>query len=241
MGPANGFRAALLQEHRMSGVTVSFLEKRDIKKMTAGAGSEGIKTDKGVLDEKMGNEFMDFMEYSDDDDVSAACSCCVGGVPEHLRKQLVLSFETMKEATLRPGNLKDLMFGDLLSWAGRYVVNVRNPKVKGQNKIWAGDDMLRIFKEAREKTGKDYVFPRCIVKHLEAALRAAEMTYDWPEGLVFTPHCLRHTCISGKVRKMREALTVMETGITGSTTKMYARENANRNVKGKREREESGA
>jgi len=95
----------------MSGVAVSFLEKRDIKKMTAGAGSEGIKTDKGVLDEKMGDEFMDFLDHTDDDDVSSGCSCCKGGVPEYLRKQLVLAFQTMKEATLRPGNLKDLMFG----------------------------------------------------------------------------------------------------------------------------------
>ena len=75
---------------------------------------------------------------------------------------------------------------------------------------------------------REYLFPRCIAKHLERALRLAELIYEWPEGLVFTPHCLRHTFMAAQHAKVQAAVLELATGVTCSTANHYGRSNADR-------------
>ena len=67
----------------------------------------------------------------------------------------------MLSAPLRPGDLKDLRFADLLHLE-TLQLNVFDPKVKGKNRIPCGQEAIAIFSEARGLTTSVYVFPRCI-------------------------------------------------------------------------------
>ena len=235
-GPANAFRAALLREHRMAGVCPSFLDRMDVKKATAGAGSNAVKSDKGVLDEEMNVQFQDFCLHGDAEDLGIMCQSCKGVEPGVMRRLMVCAHTVMINATVRPGNLKDMRSADLLKYGGRYVVNVLHPKVAGENRVWGNEAVAQAFREAKSVYGNQYLFPRCIAKHLSVALRVAEELFDWVEGLVFAPHCLRHTCMSRKVQAFMNAERTMELGVTVATSHVYDRDNAMR-LLGRREAE----
>ena len=66
----------------------------------------------------------------------------------------------------------------------------------------------------------------CIAKHLERSLRLAELMYEWVKGLVFTPHCLRHTFMEAQQAKVQAAVLELVTGVTCSTANHYGRSNA---------------
>ena len=225
-GPANAFRAALLREHRMAGEIPSFLDRKDMKKATAGAGSNAVKTDKGVLDEDMNVQFQDLCLHGDAEDLGITCPSCRNVNPDVMRQLMQCAHEIMINATVRPGNLKDLRFADLLKYGERYVVNVLNPKVAGENRVWGNEAVVSAFRKSKGLSRNSYLFPRCITKHLTLALRAAEELYDWVQGLVFAAHCLRHTCMNRKVQALMDAERAMELGVTVSTSHVYDRDNA---------------
>ena len=239
MAPASGVRSALLLEQRAMGgyflsgggfhALPSFLEKADVKLATKASGVNSAKVDKGVLDVTMHGQWQVLVLSSDDTDIDcgAACRTCLANAVTHLRNQMLLAVRLMLAAPIRPGDLLNLRFADLLQ-LDTLQLNIFDPKVNGHNRVPCGPDGVAIFLEAREYTSRDYVFPRCISKHLERSLRLAELMYEWPEGLVFTPHCLRHTFMAAQQAKVHSAVLELVTGVTCSTANHYGRTNADR-------------
>ena len=207
----------------------SFLEKADLKLATKASGVNSAKVDKGVLDATMHHQWQMLVLSSDDADIDcgAACGTCLANVVTHLRNQMILAARLMLAAPIRPGDLLNLRFADLLQ-LDTLQLNIFDPKVHGHNRVPCGPDGVAIFLEAREYTSREYVFPRCISKHLERSLRLAELMYEWPEGLVFTPHCLRHTFMAAQHAKVQAAVLELATGVTCSTANHYGRSNADR-------------
>ena len=150
--------------------------------------------DKGVLDASMISQWEKLVLACDDVDIDcgAACGTCRANEVTYLRQQMLLAVRLMLEAPIRPGDLRNLRFVDLLQ-LDILQLNIFDPKIEGHNRVPCGSGGVVIFLEARGYTSREYVFPRCISKHLERSLRLAELMFEWVEGLVFTPHCLRHT------------------------------------------------
>ena len=239
MAPASGVRSALLLEQRAMGgfflegggfhALPSFLESAVMKKATKASGVNSSKVDKGVLDATMIAQWQMLVRNSDDADLEcgAACGTCRVNCVTHLREQMSLAVRLMLAAPIRPGDLLNFRFVDLLQ-LDTLQLNILDPKVSGHNRVQCGLEGLAIFSEARQYTTREYLFPRCIAKHLERALRLAELIYEWPEGLVFTPHCLRHTFMAAQHAKVQAAVLELATGVTCSTANHYGRSNAER-------------
>ena len=240
MAPAAGVRSALLKEHTAMGgfflqdgsfygYLPSFLQKRDIMTATEASGANFVKVDKGVLDQVMISQWESLVSNCEDLDIDAGatCSTCRLQHASNLRRQMVLAERLMLSAPLRPGDLKDLRFADLLHLE-TLQLNVLDPKVSGRNRIPCGHEALAIFAEARGLTSSVYVFPRCIAKHLDRSLRLAEEIYEWPLGLVFSPHCLRHTYMAGQRDKILDVVTGVMSTVSAATYTTYSRTNAER-------------
>lgn len=239
MAPAAGVRSALLKEHTAMGgfflqdgtfchQLPSFLQKDDLMTATEASGANFVKLDKGVLDEVMIAQWEALVTNCEDSEIEAGSSCgtCLRTV-SNLRRQMILAERLMLAAPLRPGDLKGLRFADLLILEPLQI-NVLDPKVTGRNRIPCGHAAVEIFAEARTLSSSEYVFPRCISKHLDRSLRLSEELFEWPFGLVFSPHCLRHTFMSGQRAKIADVVTGVISSISSSTFGTYARPNEER-------------
>ena len=221
MGPARGVSAALLLEHRKLGEERSFLQSSLIKKAVKGAAANHVPSQKGVLDGGMVEQWHAATWAAPKEELGIPCSTCSGKNlrTKILRKFITLAGELMQHVALRPGNLKDLRDADLLE--DGFLV-VQRPKRAQQERLLMSDKAMEIFKEALALSQNHYVFPSCIGYHLNLSLRWAEHLYDWPVGLVFSPHCLRHTHIERMAREVEDKCKSLVTGITGRTIAGYA-------------------
>ena len=221
MGPARGISAALLLEQRKLGAQTSFLTSTLVKKLVKGAAANHTPMEKGVLDGGMVMQWRAATWEAGKAELGIPCSTCTGMKvsTKRLRKWIVLAGDFMKEVAVRPGNLRDVRDVDLLDEG---FLNVLHPKRQQQGRLIMSQRAVEIFKEALALSDNEFVFPRCIRYHLDLSLRWAECLYNWPLGLVFSPHCLRHTHIEGKAREVETKLKELLTGITGRTIAGYA-------------------
>ena len=221
MGPARGISAALLLEQRKQGAQTSFLMSTLVKKLVKGAAANHTPMEKGVLDGGMVMQWRAATWDASKADLGIPCSTCTGMNvhTKRLRKWILLAGEFMKEVAVRPGNLRDVRDADLL---GDGFLNILHPKRQQQGRLIMSQRAIEIFKEALELSKNEFVFPKCIRHHLDLSLRWAECLYQWPQELVFSPHCLRHTHIEGKAREVETKLKELLTGITGRTIAGYA-------------------
>jgi len=225
MGPAKGLRSALLREQRRQGVEPSFLEKKIVKKATAAASSNATKTQTGVLDREMFRQWKAVLLKTPLCEFGVPCRTCkatMGGA--NMRERIALAGDFMRNVPVRPGNLQDLRSADDLWVKGLRACNVQRPKRDQQKQVSMSEKGRIIFKAALAKSSDQYLFPKCVAIHLDASLRFAEELFDWPRGLVFSANCLRHSCMTKKIRKVEQARAERDTGVTYRVAKgTYAR------------------
>ena len=217
MGPANGQHCALLQLHRSLGMVPSFLEQRMFWKMTYGASSNFVRVPKGVLDATMQASFLSYLPFAKA--MERPCKGC-GGHTNRIRLTEI-AFEVMTRLHIRPGNLKDMEAKHVEVALGRiFVPNWKT--TKDGIHLPLTRDVMQLLLEALTRSPNDYMFHRCVDKHMTEVLREAEVTMDWPRGLVFSVHCLRHTGMSNKVGKIESAVKQLVASVTGQTFDHYA-------------------
>jgi len=231
MGPANGTHSALLQLHRRLQLLPSFLDGKLAWKLTKGAGSAHTKVDKGCLSKEMQTELLQFME-SECVSLSDTCACCER--EPQVRQRIKLGAALMLLLNIRPGNLKDFQIHDFTFPNGAEVgsVFVKNWKTTNDGATFPLTlKVLELALQAFELSGNDYLFPRCIARHLTDCLREAESVFGWPEGLVYTVHCLRHSGMENANDFVKEAVAAVKkavTRVTGSTFDGYTKPIAKR-------------
>jgi len=217
MGPANGPHCALLQLHRSLGMVPSFLEQKCFWKMMHGASSNFKHRSKGVLDAEMQKSFESYLPFAEA--IQTPCKCCEK--VEHRLQLTVCAYRIMKTLHIRPGNLKDLEAGhvDMLT---RQIWIPNWKTTKNGMHLPLTEEVMGIILEALQLSSNDFFFHRCVEKHLTAALREAESVFDWPRGLVFTVHCLRHTGMCNEVGKIEQAVKQLVANVTGRTFDHYS-------------------
>ena len=214
-GSAEGVRSALILYHRAAGVD-SFLEKKGTTKLVRAADKSGTKFQKGVLSaEQIGQ--VDLLIRSMWGGMELTCNSCKGRV---CTEALCGALHLMLCSQLRPGNLKDVKVEHVGSAPGASMLWVQNMKTaaKGETggEILLSDEAADILRGLVGTAVNGYYFPRCVSKHLDAALRKAELLYDWTAGLVFSPHCLRHTMMTAKKRAVEDAVIGVMCGVSGA-------------------------
>jgi len=231
MGPANGTHSALLQLHRRLLLLPSFLDGKFAWKLTKGAGSNHRKVDKGVLSKEMQTDFLLFLE-NECLSVGDTCACC--GKQPHVRQRFKLGAALMLSLNVRPGNLKDFTIHDFTFPNGAEVgsVFVKNWKTKNDGETFPLTvKVLELALKSFELSDNDFLFPRCVARHLTDCLREAEGVFGWPEGLVYTVHCLRHSGMENADEFIKDAVAAVKravTRVTGSTFDGYTKPLAKR-------------
>jgi len=220
MGPTNGTAAALIQRQRMFGYVPSFLEKPEIKKANKGA-ARCKAVDKGVLNPFMVEELINLILYLVDlAPLGLPCRTCRGEQSgfTKLRQRLELAIRVMIEIPLRPDNLKDLQMTNLTFDGVAWLLFVRHHKLHPEGGYeFASLQGVHLLLRAQDLSDNEWLFDKCTMTHLAALLRVAEGYFGWPEGLVYTPHCLRHTGMTEKRKAIEDATTRYVSGITAST------------------------
>ena len=224
-GSAEGFRSALLARHRQELVGPSFLVKSDIKKMVKGAGSRGAKHQKGVLTEDQCEELKEVVR-SDWGKITLACNTCEAALPwDRVGESACYAIDLMVVAPVRPGNLKDFRVEHLRLYGEVWQLWLARLKTSGVAELggWVEIELSAalVYQAAAEDAVRGFLFPRCVAKHIDAALRKAQELYGWAPLLVFSPHCLRHTMMVTKKAKVVQAVTAIMAGVTGRTLAVY--------------------
>ena len=214
MGPARGTHCALLQLHRRYDVSPSFLDSKLMWKCTDGAGTNYKRSFKGVLTEGEQEQFNTFLGVCTT--LDDCCGSCQG--KPALRRRIQIGFNLLKKLPIRPGNLKDFQVVHFELHPGEEIgrVFVVNWKTSRDGKwLPLPRDVLALALEAYDISDNVFLFPRCIDKHLTAALREAEMVFEWPEGLVYTVHCVRHTCMTNADEAVKEVTLAAKRALSG--------------------------
>lgn len=224
-GNAEGFRSALLARHRQELVGASFLMKAEIKKMVKGAGSRGEKRQKGVVSEDQGEDLKALIR-SDWGKITLACNTCNAALPwDYVGESTCYALDFMVVAPVRPGNLKDFRVEHLRRYGEIWQLWVEHLKTAGVAEVggWIEIELAAalVFQAAAEDAVRGFLFPRCVAKHLDEALRRAQEVYGWAPQLVYSPHCLRHTMMMTKKVKVVEAVTAIMTGVSKRTLGIY--------------------
>jgi len=222
MGPAKGVRSALLLEHRKLGIGNSFLLTDVVKRATKGASANHVPSQKGVLSAGMLGEWAAMVESTPFEELDIPCSTCSAFQWSHakVRRMIVVAGYFMFEVPIRPANLKDLRDADVLVPEG--LVVIQRPKVETKDRLPLTQRALELFQHALAVRGPgEYLFPRCISEHLDCSLRLAEELYEWPQGLVWSPHCLKHSAVQHAAEGIQSAVlefvTQTSTAVTQST------------------------
>jgi len=228
-GPAKGFRAALLLEHRRRAIDPSFLETKLVKIATRAASTNAPKTSTGVLDRLMFRQWKAVLRQTPPEEFGAPCKTCrANGVdPKLINLRIALAGDIIRNVPLRPGNLQDLRSADDLML--ERACNLQRPKMGQQKQVPMSEKGRAAFLAAKRIGRNEYLFPKCIAAHLDRSLRFAEELFDWPRGLVFSANCLRHTCMTTKIRKIENARIEADTAITARVARgTYGRSMAQR-------------
>ena len=217
MGPAKGIRSALLLEHRKLGIHDSFLLKDVVKRATKGASANHVPSQKGVLSAGMVHEWAALVDSSPFEDLNIPCESCglFGWTRAKVKRMVIVAGFLMFELPIRPANLKDLRDADVLVAEG--LVVIQRPKVETKDRLPLTPRIVELFQHAAAVRGAgEYVFPRCITEHLDVALRLAEELYEWPPGLVWSPHCLKHSAVQNAAGKVQDAVLEFVTQTSAS-------------------------
>ena len=224
-GNAEGFRSALLARHRQELAGASFLTKSEIKKMVRGAGSRGARHQKGVLSDDQVEELKEIIR-SDWGKIMLACNTCNSALPwDFIGDSTCYALEFMVVAPIRPGNLKDFRVEHLRRYGDTWQLWVEHLKTSGLTATggWVEIELpaALVFQAAAEDAVRGYLVPRCVAKHLDAALRHAQEIKGWAPALVFSPHCLRHTMMVSKKAKVVAAVSAIMSGVSERTLGIY--------------------
>ena len=220
MGPANGVHSALLQLHQRYDMVPSFLEGKMMWKVTKGASSNFKRINKGCLSTDQQEDFSRFIWTcaSLDDE----CKSCRG--QPNVRRRTAIAFNVMKDLPIRPDNLQGFEISNCAFQAGAMVGQVF---VKDWKTSTCGEwlplapGVLRLMLEAYELSGNVFLFPKCVSKHLTDALREAEGVFDWERGLVYTAHCVRHSCMANADPFIKRAMTAVKLAVARVSAKTY--------------------
>jgi len=220
MGPVNGTAAALIQRQRMFGMSYSFLERPDIKKAMKGA-QRCKHVDKGVLNNYMLDQLSELILYMVEmAPLGIPCRCCSGEATgfTKLRQRLELALRVMVEIPLRPDNLKDLQMTNLSFDGVSWILFIKHHKLypEGGYEV-VSPAGVQLLLRAQQLSDNEWLFDKCSMTHLAALLRVAEVFFGWPEGLVYSPHCLRHTGMTKKRQEIYNATVHYVAGISAGT------------------------
>lgn len=223
--PGN-FRAALGHEYRMAGMKKpEWLSSKDMTAMIKGAGSKAVRREKGVLSEEQ-VELLRELIVTGEGDHMKKCRGCRQDKGSDLGTTMEMAMDLMLTAPLRPHNVKDMKPGDYReNEMGRflYIPHCKTEKGIDDGKwIEIGGVAGAVFLAAAERSGKGYVFPRCVMTHLNKALKYAANKYGWDQGLVWSPHCLRHTHVTMKRKKVIRAVTAHVCDMSVRTARIYS-------------------
>jgi len=184
-----------------------------MKKATAAASANAPKTNTGVLDREMFRQWKAVLRDAPLCEFGVPCRTCEANkVGANIRERIALAGDFMRNVPVRPGNLQDLRSADDLKELR--ACNVQRPKRDQQKQVRMSAKGRIIFKAALAKSPNHYLFPKCVAMHLDASLRFAEELFDWPRGLVFSTNCLRHSCMTKKIRRVEQARAERDTGVT---------------------------
>lgn len=231
MGDPEGMRDALLQLQRALGLETWAASKTVIKAVKGATGMKG--PDKLVLDSAMIDQYEDFMINAKVELLGGCRKCALHLDTEYGRDLLVWANRMMQEIGIRLLNLLDMKTYHL----DRKKMQLFVPRLKqaggGPGHLPCPSEGAMVFDEVVKLVAgryKDYLFPRCIQKHLNASLKGAGAAFQWEPGLVHTGYCLRHTGMSEKKKRVSlEIETVaQERGVTFSTAQHYCRPNEKR-------------
>ena len=220
MGPANGVHSALLQLHQRYDVLPSFLEGKLMWKVTKGASSNFKRVNKGCLSPPQQDDFSRFLRTctSLDND----CPSCRG--KPNVRRRTELAFDVMRNLPIRPDNLKGFELSHCAYQAGAMVGQVF---VKDWKTSTSGEwlpltpGVLKLMLEAYELSGNVFLFPKCVGKHLTDALRESEGVFAWEPGLVYTVHCVRHTCMANADPFIQQAMAAVKKAVARVSATTY--------------------
>jgi len=226
MGPAKGVHAALILEMRKLGADHTFLTLRSVRLAVKGASAQHVPSEKGIVDSVMMSEWEAATLQLPKESIGwGTCKTCGDTAlypsmsKTKLKQLVVLAGRLSKECALRGANLKDLQRSD----DHGNVVHVLKPKRQQQKWLIFSQQARDIFYTALSLSHNEFLFPRCIAHHLDLALRWAEYLYEWPPGLVFSPHCLRHTHMEQKGKEIEMKVKEFVFGISGGCINGYTR------------------
>jgi len=170
-----------------------------------------------TLSEGPRESFEAFLPFAKE--LEKSCSGCA----QHVKRVelTTIAYRMMKKLHIRPGNLKDMQVTDF-NMTTREIFIPNWKQSKDGIHLPLREEVIHIALEALRLSPNDFLFHRCVAKHLTEALREAEVNFDWPRGLVFTVHCLRHTGMFNQVGKIEKAVKALVSSVTGDTFDHYA-------------------
>lgn len=226
MGPAKGVHAALILEMRKLGIDDTFLALRSVRLAVKGASAQHVPTEKGIVDPVMMSQWEAATLQLPKESIGwGTCTTC-GDTSLYpcmsktrLKQLVVLAGRLSKECALRSANLKDLRRSD----DHGTVIHVAKPKRPQQKYLIFSQEARDVFYTALSLSHNEFLFPRCIAHHLDLALRWAEYLYEWTPGLVFSPHCIRHSHMEQKCEQIEMKVKELVFGISGGCINGYTR------------------
>jgi hypothetical protein len=224
MGPAEPFRSALVWQQRRTGVQGFDTAALDLKIMVRGAGARGGKMDKGVLDAAQVEQVRDNLAS-----VSVVnCKGCDARASENVRAAFDAGVTLLTTCSMRPMNLRELRVGDWQRDAEGAWLRLRHDKTSPQGRwVPLAEATATLLDDLAVHAHNGFVLPICTRTHLDRALKMLAATCGWEAGLVWSPHCLRHSFMS-EVKKAEEELAARRCGVTGRTFRGYTRTMAQR-------------
>lgn len=218
MGPAEAFRSALVQLQRAVGVH-AFCEKKSVIKLTKGA-SNRRRHDKGVLTGQQILRIVDDLEWGRLG--SYACSKCTHPKTfweEALRVEAIqCALIVHSQCTVRPHIFAELRKSSVFWRDGCFLIDP-DEKVEGKHPVkLLSEEAGRRVGRLQQLAPRDFLFPACVMLHVNVALQRATQQHGWCDGLVVSPMMLRHTAHEEVARKIEAEVTALCVAALGGSS-----------------------
>jgi len=230
LGDPEPTRSALLKLQLAHGITSSFLKEDDVLLAVKGAaGKPG--PEKHVLEETEKEQYEDFLMNAKPSFLGGCKGCRMKLETKEGRLVLFWASRFIQAVPCRLMNLREFKGFHLEAEMERvYVEHLKTAK-GGPGYLPCNELGRRTFEKCVEiANGEfgDYLFPKCVQKHLTKSLVSAAEVFGWEPGLVHTGYCLRHTGMRSRRVSIQSLLEAQEGGVSISTVKIYNRDNAKR-------------
>jgi len=233
-GPARPTLSALKKVHTLNGLSpaTSWAWDRDTKQVVEGAGANYVPVDKGVMSPDQFDDCDEELRNADAT-VLGKCAWCKTHHDPYLRERCSIAMDFLREVAVRGADMQHVQDSHLKRAEGHatmlYVPYLKTgEKTRGGDIVISGDGVM-ILEEAMKYSKNGYAFPKCVMIHLSHLLKHCSTKYGWDEGLLWTPHCERHSQFNSKEKVVADAMRTFINGVSAPTTAHYARSNENRN------------